>query len=117
MREPGAWSEDHTVYIDSLEDDLDPDPLDLVQAKFLFDMPGRIDTTFAGSKGIPPELLPQSSSTQANQMVLYRGPAQEIISRTMQNSLHQPTYQTGVNDLRVSFPDAQDIEADAMDLD
>lgn len=83
MRDPSSWSPTHTIFINSLDDESDAEAYADEEARFMFTLPGSIDTTFAGSKGIPKGLLPKPTRSD-QQLVLYRGPAEEIITKALE---------------------------------
>lgn len=82
MREPASYEKDaHTIHVNSLDDESDFELHD-DEPRFLFNLPGPIDTTFAGAKGIPDSIL-KTYNAQDSQLILYRGPPEEIVGRAL----------------------------------
>lgn len=80
MRDPASYAKDaHTIYVNSLDDESDFESFD-DEPRFVFNLPGSIDTTFAGSRGIPDSLL-KTRRAEENQLILYKGPPEEIVER------------------------------------
>lgn len=116
MKDPSSYSRDaHTVVVNSLDSDSDTDAQEEEEdAKFLFNLPGPIDTTFSGTKGIPENLL--AAHTANKQVVLYQGTPEQVVGRSMTDNRKNESIEKSP---RLREMEARNIEypEDSMDLD
>lgn len=117
MRDPSSYDRDpHTIVVNSLEDDSDIEASE-DEPRFLFNLPaGSIDTTFSGVKGLSSEMLQRLQDPRDGQLVLYKGPAEEVIGRTLTAAKQSETSQSVSHEAAAQDGNSA-IENDAMDLD
>lgn len=118
MRDPSSYQRDrYTVVVNSLEDDESDGDAAEEEPRFLFNLPaGSIDTTFAGVNGIPDSLLHKLQDPQEGQLVLYKGPAEEVINRTLE-AAKQDQDKDDVFEPRSRNNASANTEDDVMELD
>lgn len=118
MRDPSSYHRDrHTIVVNSLDDDDSDVELSEESPRFLFNLPvGSIDTTFAGVKGIPDSLLQKFQDPLEGQLVLYKGPAEDVINRTLE-AARQSTQHGGIATKKSGTNESMTVEDDAMEID
>lgn len=111
MRDRSSYAKDaHTIVVESLEDDSE---VEEEEPLYVFNLPDNIDTTFAGKKSIPAAILEKYREPENQQVVLYKGTAAEVVSR----SLHTQALREAQDQIETNRFTLLEDDEDAMDID